>query len=69
MIFHAPSGRSVEYIRLRRVLLFLKDDALSAAVDETGRQDVIHEAINRGYGQETPPDDVWWEIVKDLRSK
>lgn len=43
------------------------DPELEKAIDEVGREKVFLTARQLGWGSETPPSWVWWNIVHVLR--
>ena len=43
------------------------DSDLEKAIDEVGREKVFSVARQLGWGAETPPSWVWWNIVQGLK--
>lgn len=43
------------------------DDRLEAAIDKVGRMRVFDRAYRYGWGGDTPPKWVWWNIVAELQ--
>lgn len=44
------------------------NEALEKAIDEVGRDRVFMRARSHGWGDNAPPEWVWWAIVQELRA-